>query len=292
MPSSVKVNGTANSVVHKSSTGFSKATLPDVCKTPSPGGPVPMPYPNISQSTTLTSGSTTVKADGMMIAIKGSQFSMSNGDEAGTAGGVKSSTFIKEATWILYSFDVKIDGKNACRLSDKMFHNHENTVNAAGEDQPDKKVKDPLDCGQAGTYKELKKQTAEGKYDRDHVPSKSALKEKARRLAAAMRPPKKLTDAMKATIDALGDTIAIPKPLHVGFSETYGGRSDPEGDADDLNAAAKRDLKAIEDNWGTHDPDCKEAYVAAGDAIREKIDDDPQYYEKWLKKIIRGELTA
>ena len=91
-----------------------------------------MPYPNISQSTTLSNGTTTVKADGMMIAVKGSEFSISNGDQPGTIGGVKSNVFMKESTWILYSFDVKMDGKNACRLTDKMFHNHENTVNLAG----------------------------------------------------------------------------------------------------------------------------------------------------------------
>jgi hypothetical protein len=68
----------------------------------------------------------------MMIANKGSEFSMSNGDNAGVAGGVKSSTFMKESTWILYSFDVKMDGKNACRLADKKFQNHENTVDLAG----------------------------------------------------------------------------------------------------------------------------------------------------------------
>lgn len=136
MPVTVKVNGVANSLVHKGSNGISTATIPDVCKTPTPGGPVPMPYPNVSQSATLAKGTTTVKADGgMMIAIKGSEFSMSNGDEPGTVGGVKSSTFIKESTWILYSFDVKMDGKNACRLSDKKFQNHENTVDLSGEMQ-------------------------------------------------------------------------------------------------------------------------------------------------------------
>lgn len=133
MPVTVKVNGTTNSLVHKGSNGISAATLPDVCKTPSPGGPVPIPYPNISQSISLAKGTTTVKADGgMMIAIKGSEFSLSNGDNAGVAGGVKSSTFMKESTWILYSFDVKMDGKNACRLTDKKFQNHENTVDLAG----------------------------------------------------------------------------------------------------------------------------------------------------------------
>jgi hypothetical protein len=133
MPVTVKVNGAANTLVHKGSNGVSVATIPDVCKTPSPGGPVPIPYPNISQSATLAKGTTTVKADGgMMIAIKGSEFSLSNGDNAGVAGGVKSSTFMKESTWILYSFDVKMDGKNACRLTDKKFQNHENTVDMAG----------------------------------------------------------------------------------------------------------------------------------------------------------------
>ena len=67
-----------------------------------------------------------------MIAIKGSEFSLSNGDEPGVAGGVKSSTFMKESTWILYSFDVKIEGQGAARLTDKKFQNHENTVDAAG----------------------------------------------------------------------------------------------------------------------------------------------------------------
>ena len=136
MPVTVKVNGAANSLVHKGSNGVSMATIPDVCKTPSPAGPVPIPYPNISQSTMLDKGTTTVKADGgMMIANKGSEFSLSNGDNAGVAGGVKSSTFMKESTWILYSFDVKMDGKNACRLSDKKFQNHENTADLSGEIQ-------------------------------------------------------------------------------------------------------------------------------------------------------------
>jgi hypothetical protein len=133
MPVTVKVNGTVNSLVHKGSNHISAATIPDVCKTPSPAGPVPIPYPNISQSATLDKGTTTVKADGgMMIATKGSEFSLSNGDNAGVAGGVKSSTFMKESTWILYSFDVKMDGNNACRLSDKKFQNHENTADLMG----------------------------------------------------------------------------------------------------------------------------------------------------------------
>jgi hypothetical protein len=130
----IHVNGRTNSLAHKGSTGFAKSTLPDVCKTPSPGGPVPIPYPIILSTTSdLTGGTTTVKADGgNMAAVKGSELSRCNGDEAGTAGGVKSSTNMKEATWILYSFDVKLEGKNACRLTDKLQMNHGNSACLGG----------------------------------------------------------------------------------------------------------------------------------------------------------------
>ena len=129
----VTVNVNNLSLAHKGSNGISIATIPDVCKTPSPAGPVPIPYPNISMSSDLAKGTKKVKVDGKkMAAVKGSEYSMSTGDEPGTAGGVASSTFKKESSWILYSFDVKFEGKNACRLTDKKFQNHKNTVDLGG----------------------------------------------------------------------------------------------------------------------------------------------------------------
>jgi hypothetical protein len=134
MPSEIIVNGLG--LTYKSTIGTSIATLPDVCKTPSPAGPVPIPYPNFADQGSLDKGTTTVLAKGKMIAIKGSEYTMSSGDEAGTAGGVTSSTFKKEAAWITYSFDVKMDGANACRHTDKMFQNHKNTADLAGNLDP------------------------------------------------------------------------------------------------------------------------------------------------------------
>ncbi|GBC62133.1 hypothetical protein DENIS_3096 [Desulfonema ishimotonii] len=145
----IHVNGKSNSLVHKGSNGFAKNTLPDVCKTPSPSGPVPVPYPVIiSRSADLKKGTKTVKVDGKkMAAVKGSQFSRCTGDEPGTAGGIKSGTNMKEATWLLYSFDVKLDGKNACRLGDKMMMNHGNTACLAGAVNPPVfKLPDDPDC--------------------------------------------------------------------------------------------------------------------------------------------------
>lgn len=134
MPSDILVNGLG--LTYKGSVGLSTATIPDVCKTPSPGGPIPVPYPNIAQQSSLQQGTSTVKAHGQMIAVKGSQYGRSNGDEAGTAGGVKSGVNMKATDWITYSFDVKMDGQNACRHTDKKFHNNQNTVDLAGNLDP------------------------------------------------------------------------------------------------------------------------------------------------------------
>jgi len=135
MPTHIVVNSLG--LTYKGTIGMSIATIPDVCKTPSPGGPIPLPYPNIANQGTLKDGTTTVFAKGgKMIAIKGSQYGMSSGDEPGTVGGVKSNVFKKATDWITYSFDVKMDGQNACRHTDKKFHNDKNTVNLAGDLDP------------------------------------------------------------------------------------------------------------------------------------------------------------
>jgi len=45
----VTVGLNQKSVIHKSSNGVT-VTFPDVCKTPGPRGPIPIPYPNIAKS--------------------------------------------------------------------------------------------------------------------------------------------------------------------------------------------------------------------------------------------------
>lgn len=278
----IKVNGTLNGLVHKGDSWMSIATVPDVCKTPTPGGPVPLPYPNISQANTLSDGTTTVKVDGgNMAAIKGSKFAMSSGDEPGSIGGVKSNTFKQASTWITYSFDVKLDGKNACRFSDKKFQNNENTVDAAGVIP--KIVEVELDevkmkCGELNQYGEQQKVSGKNKRDRDHVPAKSALLAKAREIRG-----RKLKPCQKKAIIKGALSIVIPKAVHQRFSETYGqSLQDAENDAKDLQGAAKRDLKAIQDS-SKLDEACAEAYKKAAKQI-EKITN--RQYTNWLKKML------
>jgi len=280
----VKVNGTVNGLVHKGGSWMSIATVPDVCKTPTPGGPVPMPYPNISQSSTLSDGTTTVKVDGgNMAAIKGSKFSMSSGDEPGTVGGIKSSTFKQASTWITYSFDVKLDGANACRFSDKKFQNNENTVDAAGTvplivqaELDEVKMK----CGEINEYGRQKKVSGKGRRDRDHVPAKSALLAKARQLNG-----RKLKPCQKSAIINGALSIVIPKAVHQQFSLTYGqSLEDAQKDSKDLQGSAKRDLKAIRAS-GKLDEACAEAYKKAADKIKEITNRD---YTNWLKSKLKS----
>ena len=80
------VFGNRGDVVHKDSSGVTIA-FPDVCKTPAPAGPVPIPYPNIGKSSDTSKGSKKVKADGKMPSVKGEKYSTSSGDEPGVGSG-------------------------------------------------------------------------------------------------------------------------------------------------------------------------------------------------------------
>jgi hypothetical protein len=115
-------------IAHKGSGGMSIA-FPDVCKTPAPpAGPIPIPYPNIGKASDTSKGPKKVKADGKMPMVKGAKYSMSTGDEAGSVGGVVSGKIKGECEFMMYSFDVKFEGKNVCRLGDPLFHNKKNIM--------------------------------------------------------------------------------------------------------------------------------------------------------------------
>lgn len=124
MPVTVGVNSL--SVVHAASGGVTIA-FPDVCKTPTPAGPVPIPYPNVAMSSDTAQPSKQVKCDGNPICLQDSNFAVSTGDEAGSATGVASGKIKGKAEFVLYSFDVKVEGKNVARALDIMLHNDKNT---------------------------------------------------------------------------------------------------------------------------------------------------------------------
>ncbi len=126
MPTTVFAN--MRGADHKGAGGMS-IMFPDVCKTPAPPAPfVPIPYPNIGQSSDTSGGPTTVTLDGQMPMAKGAKYMRSQGDEAGTIGGMISSINMGECEYMVYSFDVKLEGNNVCRLGDQLFHNKKNIM--------------------------------------------------------------------------------------------------------------------------------------------------------------------
>lgn len=114
-------------IAHKGSGGQS-IVFPDVCLTPVGNTVVPIPYPNIGKASDTVKGAKSVKADGQMPMVKGAKYSKSTGDEAGSRKGVVSGTITAECEFMMYSFDIKFEGKNVCRLGDPLFHNKKNIM--------------------------------------------------------------------------------------------------------------------------------------------------------------------
>ena len=104
--------------------------MPDVCKTPTPGGPVPVPYPNTAMTNLAMPPVIKVIVCGSPAINKGSKIAISMGDTAGTLGGVSSNTVMSKAQFTTSSFKVFIGGKPAIRHMDSCTSNNGNTVGA------------------------------------------------------------------------------------------------------------------------------------------------------------------
>ncbi|MDH5407805.1 MAG: DUF4150 domain-containing protein [Gammaproteobacteria bacterium] len=114
-------------IAHKGSGGLS-IVFPDVCKTQCGPPVIPIPYVNIGKSSDTSKGPKSVKTDKKMPMVKGAQYSTSTGDEPGTLKGIISSTTKGVCEYMLYSFDVKFENKNVCRMGDPLFHNKKNIM--------------------------------------------------------------------------------------------------------------------------------------------------------------------
>lgn len=99
--------------------------FPDVCKTPTPGGPVPMPYPNIAMLTQANGGtlSSKVLIENQKVATTKTEISMSSGDEAGTVGGVVSNRFKGPAKFKKGSSRVSAEGAPVVHLTSMIGQN-------------------------------------------------------------------------------------------------------------------------------------------------------------------------
>jgi hypothetical protein len=112
-------------------------SFPDVCKTPTPGGPVPIPYPNGTYEVKNSASKSTVKSTTI------SSSKVTSGDEAGKIVGVISSITMGKlagnaallkhlvdkahAKGLKVMIDVKVEGKAVIFLQSIPQHNYSTT---------------------------------------------------------------------------------------------------------------------------------------------------------------------
>lgn len=103
--------------------------FPDVCLTPTPAGPVPVPYPNIAMTPMAVGAAYNVLIDCMPAHNMGTSVPLTNGDNAGVATGVASGMVMGPARHLTGSFTVLLGGKPATKLTSMSL---QNSTNAPG----------------------------------------------------------------------------------------------------------------------------------------------------------------
>lgn len=100
---------------------------PDVCKTPMGNAVVPVPYPVTIDLSGSNNYSTDVNFNDNQAFRFNTDTTKVIGDEAGTAGGVKSGTTGQKAEPIQHSASVKINKEHLIRCGDMFYMNNKNT---------------------------------------------------------------------------------------------------------------------------------------------------------------------
>ena len=147
MGANVYANG--NAIACKAGSAKVIAAFPDVCLSPPspPAGPVPIPYPDTSFSKDMKKGSKTVKIKKKEVMLKDKSFYKTSplGNEAATkslGAGVVSHVITGKTYFVMWSMDVKFEGKNVDRHCDLTTSNHASPMaNSAPKDNADKKAK-------------------------------------------------------------------------------------------------------------------------------------------------------
>lgn len=98
--------------------GSQCSATPDVCKVPTPGGPVPTPFPNLGTTQLAAPGGLVRKVlvANMPALNLMSKITLTNGDQAGSIGGVVSNRIMGQVQFLQGSSKVMVGGKPALRV--------------------------------------------------------------------------------------------------------------------------------------------------------------------------------
>ena len=118
-----------------STKGGGMASIPgplDACKTTTPGGPIPMPYPNLSDVSNATDCAEKTKFSGGKVCTTKSSMTRSNGDEVGTIGGIVSNRNMADVKFKMGSSKVIVEGEKCIHVGSMTGHNGSNANMPAG----------------------------------------------------------------------------------------------------------------------------------------------------------------
>ncbi|MEM1185368.1 MAG: DUF4150 domain-containing protein [Planctomycetota bacterium] len=106
--------------------------FPDVCRTPVGPAPVPIPYPNIAMPMMGIPGTTAVKTLTLCMPnhVMGTNVPLSNGDNAGVAGGMVSQMMMGPSTDTLGSTGIIVEGRPATYMGSMSAQNGMGAANS------------------------------------------------------------------------------------------------------------------------------------------------------------------
>ena len=100
--------------------------FPDVCLTPTPAGPVPIPYPNIAAGPMGVPPAVNVLFSCAPAHNMGTVVPLTNGDNAGVATGVASGMVMGPGRHLTAAFTVLVGGMPATRMTSMSLQNNTN----------------------------------------------------------------------------------------------------------------------------------------------------------------------
>jgi hypothetical protein len=104
--------------------------LPDVCNTPTPAGPVPVPYPNMAAGPMAVPAAYTVLIGCAPAHNLASTVPLTNGDNAGVNMGVASGVVMGPGRHLTGAFTCLIGGMPASRMTSVSLQNNTNCPGA------------------------------------------------------------------------------------------------------------------------------------------------------------------
>ncbi len=104
--------------------------FPDVCLTPTPGGPVPIPYPNTAAGPTAIPNVPHVLFANAPAHNLGTVIPMTQGDNAGVGTGVASGTVMGPSRHVTGATTALVGGMPATRMTSVTMQNSTNAVGA------------------------------------------------------------------------------------------------------------------------------------------------------------------